>query len=402
MTTRYPVFLDLAGRRVLIVGGGAVALRRARDLVAGGAEVGVIAPRVLPELAQIATRVSTRRYEPGDIAGAWLVVACADSAEVNAAVAADAERDRVWCIRADDAVSSAAWVPAVTQAGDVTVAVSAGGDPRRAVRLRDAVAVALASGELPLRRSRPGSGRVALVGGGPGDPDLITVRGRRLVAEADVVVADRLAPRALLDGLDPDVEVIDAGKARGDHAMRQREINEILVSRARAGRRVVRLKGGDPFVFGRGGEEALACIEAGVPVEVVPGVTSAVAVPAYAGIPVTHRGVAQEFAVISGHLEPDDPACTVDWTGLARSAGTLVLLMGLAHLERLAKELIVRGRPEHTPVAVISSGTMPEERTVVGSLDDIAQRAADADLASPAVIVVGDVVRLRDRMRAGQ
>src|SRR5690606_6253562 len=167
---------------------------------------------------------------------------------------------------------------------------SGGGDPRRAARLRDAVQVALESGSLPLRRHRRGPGRVALVGGGPGDPGLVTTRGRQLLAEADVVVVDRLAPRALLGELDPDVEVVDVGKAPGHHPVSQDEINRLLVSHASAGKRVVRLKGGDPFVLGRGGEEVAACRAAGVPVEVVPGVTSAVAVPAAAGVPVTHRG----------------------------------------------------------------------------------------------------------------
>jgi uroporphyrin-III C-methyltransferase len=239
---------------------------------------------------------------------------------------------------------------------------------------------------------------VALVGGGPGDPGLITVRGRRLLAEADVVIVDRLAPCGLLDELDPDVEVVDAGKAPHAHNLTQQQINALIVGRARAGQRVVRLKGGDPFVFGRGGEEALACVAAGLPFEVVPGVTSAVAVPAYAGIPVTHRGVTQDFAVVSAHLDPSHPGATVDWAALAAGPGTLVLLMAVAHLEQVAAELIKRGRDPRTPVAVISDGTTPRQRVLTSTLDRAAADAAALGLRPPAVVVVGEVVRLRERL----
>lgn len=249
-----------------------------------------------------------------------------------------------------------------------------------------------------MKRVGSGSGQVTLVGGGPGDPELVTVRGQRRLAAADVVVVDRLGPRGLLDGLAPHVEVVEAGKAPGRQAMRQREINALLVERARAGQRVVRLKGGDPFLFGRGGEEVAACVLAGVAVEVVPGVTSAVGVPAAAGIPVTHRGVAQDVAVVSAHLDPGDPASTVDWDALAASRGTVVLLMAMGRLELVCKELVARGRASATPAAVIAAGTTPQQRVVVGALDDIAGRAFEADLTNPAVVVVGDVVRLRERL----
>jgi uroporphyrin-III C-methyltransferase len=240
------------------------------------------------------------------------------------------------------------------------------------------------------------AGSVALVGGGPGDPGLITVRGLELLNAADVVVVYRLAPRALLAGLRPEVEVVDAGKASHGHNLTQDEINALLVERARRGRRVVRLKGGDPFVFGRGGEEALACLRAGVPFEVVPGVTSAVAVPAMAGIPVTHRGVTQDLAIVSGHLDPSQPGSTVDWDSLARGPGTIVLLMGLASLEGVAAELVKRGRPGATPAAVICSGGQPDERVLVADLNTIAAIAARAGAKPPAVVVIGEVVRLRD------
>jgi uroporphyrin-III C-methyltransferase/precorrin-2 dehydrogenase/sirohydrochlorin ferrochelatase len=337
------------------------------------------------------------------LAGTWLAHAATADPAINAQVAAEAQRLRIWCVRADDAAASAAWTPAVARDGEITVAVTAGGDPERAKRLRTAIAFALAEGALPVRpRRRPPAGtragRVALVGGGPGDPGLLTVRGRRLLAEADVVVADRLAPRDVLAGLDPDVEVIDAGKAPHAQHLSQEQINVLLVERARAGQRVVRLKGGDPFVFGRGGEEALACVRAGIPFEVVPGVTSAVAVPACAGIPVTHRGITQDFAVVSAHLDPSHPGATVDWEALAAGPGTLVLLMAVARLPEVARELVKRGRDASTPVAVICDGTTERQRVLVSTLERVAEDAVVHDVKPPAVVVVGEVVRLREAL----
>jgi uroporphyrin-III C-methyltransferase len=238
------------------------------------------------------------------------------------------------------------------------------------------------------------------VGGGPGDPGLLTVRGRRLLAEADVVIADRLAPQAVLDELGPDVEIINAGKAPHAHNLTQDQINDLMISRARAGQRVARLKGGDPFVFGRGGEEALACVRAGVPFEVVPGVTSATAVPACAGIPVTHRGITQDVAVVSAHLDPSHPGSTVDWAALATGPGTLVLLMAVAKLAQVSAELIKRGRPADTPVAVICDGSTDRQRVLVSTLDQVADDADEASVQPPAVVVVGEVVRLRELLGA--
>jgi len=226
------------------------------------------------------------------------------------------------------------------------------------------------------------------------------VRGRRTLAEADVVVTDRLAPRGVLAELDPDVEVIEAGKAPHAHNLTQEQINGLLISRALAGQRVVRLKGGDPFVFGRGGEEALACVRAGVAFEVVPGVTSAVAVPAWAGIPVTHRGVTQDFAVVSAHLDPSHPGSSVDWAALAAGPGTLVLLMAVGRLAQIAGELVKRGRAATTPVAVICDGTTPQQQVLVSTLGAVGADAAARRLQPPAVVVVGDVVRLREQLAA--
>jgi uroporphyrin-III C-methyltransferase/precorrin-2 dehydrogenase/sirohydrochlorin ferrochelatase len=258
--------------------------------------------------------------------------------------------------------------------------------------VRDAVAAALSSGDLPLRRVRPREegtprvGRVALVGGGPGARDLITTRGRRLLAQADVVVVDRLAPRSLLRDLADDVEVVDVGKTSGNHPVPQERISALLVEHALAGRDVVRLKGGDPYVFGRGGEELEACRAHGIEVEVVPGVTSAVSVPAAVGIPVTHRGVARGFSVLTGHEDIGHLPTGPDHT--------LVLLMGVTRLAATAEALVEAGRAPSTPVAVVEDGYGPRQRATVGTLADIAERAATAHVRPPAVTVVGDVVML--------
>ncbi len=392
--TGYPLLLDLTGRAVLVVGGGTVATRRARALAEAGAHVHVVAPDVASGLAALGVRVSRRGFAPADLDGAWLVVACTSDPAVNAAVAEAAERRRVFCVRADAAAGGTARTPAVVRRDEVTVAVSGGDDPSRAGALRDAIARALDLGELPARPTRAAAaGSVTLVGGGPGDPDLITVRGRRLVAAADVVVVDRLAPRALLAELSDDVEVIDCGKSAHRHNLSQDEINTVLVDRARAGKRVVRLKGGDPFVFGRGGEEWLACVAAGVPVTVVPGISSALAAPALAGIPLTHRGVASDFTVVSGHLDPGRaPDQGVDWPGLASGGGTLVLLMGMDRIDLIAAELIRHGRAPATPAAVVHRATLPGERVVRAPLRELAGAVRRAGLGPPAVIVIGAVV----------
>jgi uroporphyrin-III C-methyltransferase/precorrin-2 dehydrogenase/sirohydrochlorin ferrochelatase len=390
----FPLLLDLAGRRVVVVGGGPVGSRRARALQRAGADVLVIAPRIAAEILASGVGTALRRFADADLDGAWLAMACTDDVAVNAAVAAAAEARQVFCVRADSAPEGTARTAAVTRQDGVTVAVNGGDDPARAVALRDAIATALSVGDLPSRRvRRAAGGEVALVGGGPGDPELITVRGRRLVAQADVVVVDRLAPRDLLDSLPEDVEVIDCGKSAHRQNLSQAEINAVLVERALAGKRVVRLKGGDPFVFGRGGEEWLACVAAGVPVTVVPGLSSALAGPAVAGIPLTHRGLAADFTVVSGHLDPGRSAgrC-IDWPGLAAHAGTLVLLMAMDRLDVIAEELIEHGRAPDTPSAVVHKATLPQQRVLRAPLDRIAALAARDGIGAPAVVVIGDVV----------
>ncbi|MBI2846683.1 MAG: uroporphyrinogen-III C-methyltransferase [Chloroflexi bacterium] len=242
-------------------------------------------------------------------------------------------------------------------------------------------------------------GRVYIVGAGPGDPGLITVKGLECLAAADVVVYDRLADERLLSKARPDAELVYCGKSSEGHVLEQDEINVLCVVRAREGKDVVRLKGGDPFVFGRGGEEAEALAEAGIPFEVVPGVTSATAVPAYAGIPVTQRGLSSSVAVITGHEDPSKGESMVDWERLSRGAGTLVILMGVHNIAQIVEQLVRHGRPPQTPIALIRWGTLPRQETLVGTLADIVEKTASAGFGPPAVAVIGEVVRLRERLR---
>lgn len=395
----YALFLDLAGRRVLVVGAGAVATRRIESLLGAGAVVDVVAPQASAVIAGWAAEGRLhwhrRTFAAQDVAGAWLVHAATGDALVDAAVVAQADAERVWSVRASDASASPAWSAASVSRDGVVVAVNGGRDPRRAAAVRDGVAAGLASGDIPLRRRRkpsPDGGRVALIGAGPGDPDLLTLRGRRLLRQADVVVTDHLVPAAVLAELDADVEVRYAGKRPGHHSWTQQEINAFIVQRALDGHRVVRLKGGDPFLLGRGGEEALACLDASVPVEVVPGVTSALSVPAAAGIPVTHRGITSSVVVLSGH---DGPADLVRQAAQAPADATLVLLMGTRTLRAVADALIDGGRAATTPAAIIERGWTPTQRTLVGTLADIADAAARGGAKSPAIVVIGDVVALR-------
>jgi uroporphyrin-III C-methyltransferase/precorrin-2 dehydrogenase/sirohydrochlorin ferrochelatase len=391
----YLLGLRLRGRLVVVVGGGAVASRRIPALLDAGAEILLVSPMATASLEDLAAagriRWAAREYSPGDCAGAWLVCACADSPAVNQAVATAAEAQQTWCVRADDAEASGAWTPASGQAGDVRIGVLSG-DPRHSAAIRDAVLAGLRSGQLSARHERGRRAGVAIIGGGPGDPGLITVRGRQLLAEADVVLTDRLAPRVLLDELRDDVEIIDASKIPYGRAMAQEHINSALISHARAGRFVARLKGGDPFVFGRGAEEVLACLRAGVPVTVVPGVTSAVAVPASAWVPVTHRGVAQDFHVVSVHVPPGDKRSTVNWELMGRSSGTLVLLMAVERIGAVADELLRHGRSANTPVSVIADGTRPTQRTINSTLEQVESVVARDGIRPPAIVVVGDVV----------
>jgi len=368
----YRVGLRLRDRRVVVVGGGQGAHRAVAGVLEAGATVSVISPVVTPALEALATAGSVtwvrRRYEPGDLDGAWYAVAATDDPAVNVAITREADRTRVFCSAASEPPSAG---------GSATV-----GRHRGTGRVRDA------------EESRLEGGSVVLVGGGPGDPELITLRGMQALSEADVVIADHLAPQALLAALPAEVEVVDAAKLPRGRSMPQEQINALLVFHAQAGRRVVRLKGGDPFVFGRGMEELQACTAAGIPVEVVPGVTSAIGVPGLAGIPVTHRGMTHEFVVVSGHLPPGHPESLVDWPALGRLRGTVVVLMGVHTASAISAALIEHGRAPDTPVAVIADGATSRQRLVRTTLADLPPTVVAQAIRPPAVWVVGDVVGL--------
>jgi len=394
----YPSGLRLEGRRVVVVGGGHVAQRRIPALIAAGADIEVVSPHVTPAIEGMLgsgeLRWTERGFEDADLDGAWYVVCATGDPDVNEAVSAAAEERRVFCVRADDALAATAWTPAVGRHGGASIAVLSNREPRRSAALRDAILGALADGSLDARHDRPRTPGVTLVGGGPGDPDLVSVAGRKALMEADVVVADRLAPRELLSQLPADVELVDVAKLPRGRSAQQEEINRVIVDRALAGKSVVRFKGGDNFVFGRGYEEVIACREAGVPVTVIPGLTSPVAVPGIAGIPVTHRGVTHEFTVISGHLPPGHPESLTNWSAVAALSGTLVLMMAVENAPAIAATLIAGGKPDSTPVAVVCDGTMPTERTVLATLGTLAARLAEEAVRPPAIIVVGEVVRV--------
>lgn len=451
----YAVGLELEGADCLVVGGGEVAARKVAGLREAGARVTVIAPELAPGLKAMAgagaVRWIDREYRSGDLEGFVLVIAATDSEPVNQQVSQEA-RERKLPVNVVDRTELCSFiVPAVARQGSLTLAVFTGGkSPMLARRIReelqqqygpeyeellallgelrprlancipqqrrrqavyeaivysDALAL-IRQGRMPEVRDRAealiaaamdeevlpkATGTVYLIGAGPGDPKLITVRGLECLRSADVVVYDRLGTSELIQEARPGAELVDAGKTAGNHPMPQAEINRLLVERAEAGKVVARLKGGDPFVFGRGGEEAEVLAERGIRFEVVPGVSSAIAAPAYAGIPVTHRGVASSFTVVAGH----GAGPVTDWTA---PDGTVVFLMGLGNLGPITRRLLEQGRPPETPVAVISSASCPDQKTVTGTLASIEALVAAADVTSPAVIVVGEVVKLRDKL----
>ena len=480
--TFYPVFLNLRGRRAVVIGGGAVAEQKVVGLLSAGAYVTVVSPETTPRLAELAAAggidLRRRPYRTGDLAGAWLVIAGTDDRAANAQVWAEAEREGVLLNAVDDLDHCSFIAPAIHREGDITVAVStAGKSPALAARLRQRVARLIGPAEARLcellgelrpevaarvpdararttvwyrivdsdviefvrrgdaegarrriddlvhevephesrlkprlgtarKRGRAASsladgppGVVYLVGAGPGDPGLITAKGLEIVRSADVVVYDRLVAPSLVSQAPPEAERVFVGKRPhgGGADLIQDEINALLIDRARRGRTVVRLKGGDPFVFGRGAEEGEAMHAAGVPFQVVPGVTSAIAVPAAAGIPVTHRRLASAFAVVTGH--ECDGASNLDWEALAR-VPTLVVLMGLSALPEITANLLAHGADPDTPAAAIASGTLPAQRTVVATLTTLATRVAEEGLEPPATVVIGEVVRVRELLGA--
>lgn len=391
----YLVGLRLAGKKVVVVGGGSVAQRRLPLLIASGADVHVISRSFTRAVeAMEGITLALRKYRDGDLEEAWYAIAATDDPEVNASVVAEADRRQIFCVRADIAVEGSAVTPATFSYAGLSVGVLAGGEHRRSAAIRSAIREALQRGVITVESpvsSDVVRGGVALVGGGPGDPELITVRGRRLLAQADVVIADRLAPPELLAELPPHVEVIDAAKIPYGRAMAQDAIHATMIERAKSGSFVVRLKGGDPFVFARGYEEVLACADAGIPVTVVPGVTSAIAVPASAGVPVTHRATNHEFVVVSGHLPPGHPESLVNWNALAALSGTIVLLMAVERIELFVDALLKGGRPAETPVLVVQHGTTPAQHTLRATLADTPEMVRAEGIRPPAIVVIGAV-----------
>jgi len=351
------VELPVAGRPVLVVGGGPEAVGKIAALRDSGAMVTVIADEAVASIADLAERglISwhRRQFEPGDLDECWLVVAATGVPRADAEVAEQAGLRHRFCLPGSGG----------------TVEQETAGQETAAQR----------------------QGVVTLVGGGPGDPGLITVAGLAAIREADVVVHDRLAPLAVLDEVRDGTRIIDVAKIPGGATTPQEEINRLLVEHAMAGRSVVRLKGGDNFVFGRGGEEWQACVAAGIEVRIVPGVSSALAVPALAGIPLTHRTANQGFTVITGHVPPGDPRSMLDYRALARSRTALVIMMGVANLAAIAAELIAGGMDPHTPAATVADGTLPGQRSLRAPLAEIAAATAAAGIRAPAITVVGSV-----------
>ncbi|PZQ09797.1 MAG: uroporphyrinogen-III C-methyltransferase [Rhodanobacter denitrificans] len=446
----YPLFADLVGRAVLVVGGGAVAARKVDALIGTGATIRIGAPQLTPALAERVARHALDhlpgRFDPAWLDAVWLVIAATDDAPLNAEIAAAATQRRVFVNVVDDAERSSFQVPAVVDRAPLRIAISSGGgapmlatllrerierllDPawgalaalltRRRAAIRDrhqalgarrGVYRRLLDGDLLalLRAGRvdeaeaaldraiaapdAAAGRVALVGAGPGDPGLLTLRALRVLNEADVIVHDRLVAPAVLDLARRDAERIDVGKQGGGHAVAQTRIHQILLEHARAGRRVVRLKGGDPFVFGRGGEELQFLRAHAIAYEVVPGITAALACAAYAGIPLTHRDHAQSLRLLTAHCK--DSLDTLDWPALAAERQTLALYMAGLELDTLRERLIAHGRDPRTPFALIENGSRPEQRVICGELTDLPALARRHALRSPSLLILGEVAAL--------
>jgi uroporphyrin-III C-methyltransferase/precorrin-2 dehydrogenase/sirohydrochlorin ferrochelatase len=445
---------------VLVVGGGKVAEGKIDQLLESEARVRLVSPTATPRIAALAAQGlidwHERAYAPTDVAAAWIVIAGADDRAVNARVAADARAAGRLVNAVDDVPNCDFIAMSIVKKGDLQVAISTGGGSPAMARwmreelerllpdelaslldaLADVRAELKAAGRIPpydvwrraitpsvldlLRQGRhdearatlhraltaasplpeASAGVVYLVGAGPGDPGLLTQRGAALLRLADVVLHDRLIDPAVLRLARPEAQLVDVGKSPKGRTTLQEEINRLLVEHARAGHSVVRLKGGDPFVFGRGGEEAIALEEAGIRFEVVPGVSSAVAAAAYAGIPVTHRGVSSAVTVVAGHGAADDRPVADALSAYARTThpGTLVVLMGLGRLDWIVGTLLRAGCRADTPVAVVQSASGPAQRSVVATLAEIGVAAEQAGIEAPATLVVGEVVRLRDRI----
>ncbi|WP_071872690.1 siroheme synthase CysG [Atopomonas hussainii] len=451
-----PLFHNLKGRVVLLVGGGEVALRKGRLLSQAGAVLRVVAPEIDPELVQLVAAgggvCHVREWQVADLADCVLVIAATDERNVNAAISAAAQQ-RNLPINAVDAPDLCTVIfPAIVDRSPLMVAVSSGGDAPVLARLvrakletwlppgyarlaqlaakfrqqvkaqfsdvrgrrifwenifQGAVAEHMFAGREQQAEDtllaqlhaaeQAAPGEVYLVGAGPGDPDLLTFRALRLMQQADVVLYDRLVAEPILELCRRDADRIYVGKRRAEHAVPQEEINQLLVRLAQEGKRVLRLKGGDPFIFGRGGEEIDELSAHGIPFQVVPGITAASGCAAYAGIPLTHRDHAQSVRFITGHLK--DGSLNLPWSELVAPSQTLVFYMGLVGLGEICRELIAHGRAANTPAALVQQGTTPQQRVFTGTLANLAELVAEHEVHAPTLVIVGEVVQLQERLQ---
>jgi uroporphyrin-III C-methyltransferase/precorrin-2 dehydrogenase/sirohydrochlorin ferrochelatase len=451
-----PIFLDIRGEPCLVVGGGEVAARKSAQLLRAGARVTVRAPALAAAFgAEIeAGRVAHRAgdFRAGDLEGFALVIAATDDNAVNRAVAAAAKARRIPVNVVDQPKLCSFILPSIVDRSPLIVAVSSGGASPVLARLlrarletlipagygrlaalaaefrervkarfkpserrrfweralqgpiaemvlagRDAEAREALAGLLGDARLAFAGGEVSLVGAGPGDPDLLTFRALRLMQQADVVVYDRLVSRPILDLVRLDAERIYAGKERAKHALPQDDINHLLVRLAREGKRVVRLKGGDPFIFGRGGEEIDTLAAQGIPFQVVPGITAAAGCASYAGIPLTHRDYAQSVVFVTGHLQ--DGSLDLNWRALAQPRQTIVFYMGLLGIDQLCAQLAAHGLPAATPAALVQQGTTPQQRVLTGTLATLPGIVHENEVKAPTLIIIGEVVHLRERLK---
>lgn len=454
-----PIFMKLSGQRCLVIGGGEVAARKVGALLRAQGSVTVISPELGAELSALVQdqRVTHIRktFDPADIDGFNLIISATNRRDVNESVAASA-RARNIPVNVVDCPELCSFIfPAIVDRSPVVIAVSTGGASpvlARLVRARLETALPAAygrlanlaeSGRLRVKKAIPdatrrrrfwestlqggladlifsgrddeaqlhfdrllesessetpeGVGFVSLVGAGPGDPDLLTLKALRTLQEADVIVYDRLVSPEIMRLSRTDAEKINAGKASSRHTLPQEEINQLLVRLAREGKKVVRLKGGDPFIFGRGGEEIETLMAEGIPFQIVPGVTAATGCAAYAGIPLTHRDHAQSVAFVTGHSR-EGLGSTVDWQKLVNPQQTLVVYMGLQALPQIRDQLIAHGCEPMMPAAIIEQGTTPHQRVVTGTLGDLYEKATEAGIESPALIIIGRVVELQQKL----
>jgi len=453
-----PIFYRVKQRACLVVGGGAVAARKVSLLRKAGADVVVVSPRLCDELAQLVSEGKVlhreRDYMPEDLDDCLLVIAATDQREVNKRVSADAKSRRLPVNVVDSTELCSFVMPSIIDRSPVQIAVSTGGASpvlARLIRTRleglipagygklgrlvegfrnkvksafpnveqrrhfwetilegtvaelvfsghDSEARRMLEAAIEQASAKPQLvGEVFLVGAGPGDPDLLTFRALRLMQKADVVVYDRLVSPAIMELVRRDAEIVYVGKARDQHTMKQENINQLLVRLAKEGKRVLRLKGGDPFIFGRGGEEIELLAQEKVPFQIVPGITAASGCASYAGIPLTHRDYAQSCVFVTGHLK--DGSVDLNWEALAHPNQTVVFYMGLYGAPTLCRELVAHGLPASTPVALVEQGTTPQQRVFTATLDTLLDVISDQDIKPPTLIIVGDVVTLHDKLK---